>query len=225
MLFLCFQTADVKMLVKCLQICAHVFINRPQDQILVVHSWKILCRLCTKLCPNFGRSRARLCPISFAPCPFPNLAGTLLLIFKWTKTVQFFTPSRHSLAGDGDYLQSAGCSSNWQYSCDSWFRFVRPHNSHKCSRFAVAESSKKPLINVQRANSQFSRWLELEDIGCCSHWVYNPVDGSSACLCRSVLSRKLHRWYNGMIRLKVTAFHWVILRDNSSHSTLEKLHD
>ena len=31
----------------------------------------------TKLCPNFGRSRARLCPISFAPCPFPNLAGTL----------------------------------------------------------------------------------------------------------------------------------------------------
>ena len=37
----------------------------------------ILCRLRTKLCPNFGCSRARLCPISFAPCPFPNLAGTL----------------------------------------------------------------------------------------------------------------------------------------------------
>ena len=37
-LFVCFQTADVKMLVKCLQICAHVFINRPQDQILVVHA-------------------------------------------------------------------------------------------------------------------------------------------------------------------------------------------
>ena len=35
--FLCFQTADVKMLVKCLQICAHVFINHPQDQILLVH--------------------------------------------------------------------------------------------------------------------------------------------------------------------------------------------
>ena len=33
-------------------------------------------RLRTKLCPNFGRSRARLCPISFAPCPFPNRAGT-----------------------------------------------------------------------------------------------------------------------------------------------------
>ena len=58
------------MLVKCLQICAHVFINRPQDQ--------ILCRLHTELCPNCGRSRARLCPISFAPCPFPNLAGTLV---------------------------------------------------------------------------------------------------------------------------------------------------
>ena len=39
---------------------------------------QILCRLRTKLCPNFGCSRARLCPISFAPCPFPNLAGTLL---------------------------------------------------------------------------------------------------------------------------------------------------
>ena len=38
LLFLCFQTADVKMLVKCLQICTHVFINRPQDQILVVQA-------------------------------------------------------------------------------------------------------------------------------------------------------------------------------------------
>ena len=33
--------------------------------------------VCTKLCPNFGCSHARLCPISFVPCPFPNLAGTL----------------------------------------------------------------------------------------------------------------------------------------------------
>ena len=32
------------------------------------------------LCPNIGRSRARFCPISFAPCPFPNPAGTLILI-------------------------------------------------------------------------------------------------------------------------------------------------
>ena len=32
----------------------------------------ILCRLRTKLCPNFGHSHARLYPISFAPCPFPN---------------------------------------------------------------------------------------------------------------------------------------------------------
>ena len=38
----------------------------------------ILCRLRSKLCPNFGRSRTRLSPISFAPCPFPILAGTLL---------------------------------------------------------------------------------------------------------------------------------------------------
>ena len=31
----------------------------------------------TKSGTNFGRLRARLCQISFAPCPFPNLAGTL----------------------------------------------------------------------------------------------------------------------------------------------------
>ena len=42
----------------------------------------ILCRLRTKLCPNFGCSRARLCPITFAPCPFPNLAGTLHYVLK-----------------------------------------------------------------------------------------------------------------------------------------------
>ena len=39
---------------------------------------QILCRLRNKLCPDFGCSRAILCPIYFAPCPFPNLvAGTL----------------------------------------------------------------------------------------------------------------------------------------------------
>ena len=37
----------------------------------------ILCRLRAKLCPIFRCSRARLCQISFAPCPFPNVAGTL----------------------------------------------------------------------------------------------------------------------------------------------------
>ena len=38
---------------------------------------QIFCSLRTKLFPNSGRSRARLSPISFAPCPLPNLAGTL----------------------------------------------------------------------------------------------------------------------------------------------------
>ena len=81
------------MLVKCLQIYAHVFIDRPQNCAKTsFHSCAelrpnfghsrsklcpIMCRSCTKLCPNFGCSRARLCPISFAPCPFPNLPGTL----------------------------------------------------------------------------------------------------------------------------------------------------
>ena len=46
-------------------------IGRPRVKVC-----PILCRLRTKLCPNFGHSHAGLCPISFAPCPFPNLAGT-----------------------------------------------------------------------------------------------------------------------------------------------------
>ena len=37
-----------------------------------------LCVVCAlKLCPNFGRSRARLCPIYVAPCALPIIAGTL----------------------------------------------------------------------------------------------------------------------------------------------------
>ena len=72
---------------------AHVFIDRPQNCAQTSfhscaglrsnfgHSCSklcpIMCRSHTKLYPNFGCSHARLCPISFAPCPFPNLAGTL----------------------------------------------------------------------------------------------------------------------------------------------------
>ena len=88
-----FSNRGVKMLAKCLQICAHVFIDRTQNcaqtslrscaelRLNFGHSRSklcpIMCRLRTKLCPNFGRSRARLCPIYFAPRPFPNPAGTL----------------------------------------------------------------------------------------------------------------------------------------------------
>ena len=57
--------------------CFHQSPTRPNFGRSRVKVCPILCRLRTKLCPNFGRSRAKLCPISFAPCPFPNLAGTL----------------------------------------------------------------------------------------------------------------------------------------------------
>ena len=84
------------MLVKCLQICAHVFINRSQNCAKTSFRssaglWPnfgrslvkdLVIRTLNSLCPNFGRSRARLCPISFAPCHFPNLAGTLT--YSWT---------------------------------------------------------------------------------------------------------------------------------------------
>ena len=58
--------------------CFHQSPTRPNFGRSPVKVCPILCRLRTKLCPNFGCSRARLCPISFAPCPFPNLAGTLM---------------------------------------------------------------------------------------------------------------------------------------------------
>ena len=79
--------------VQCLQICAHVFIDRPQNCAPIL--FRSLAGLCVnfgrsrvKVCParfgrsrsklflKFARSRARLCPNYFAPCPFPNLAGT-----------------------------------------------------------------------------------------------------------------------------------------------------
>ena len=94
-----FSDRGVKMLVKCLRICAHVLIDRPQNGAQTSfrscaglrpnfgHSrfklCPIMCCSRTKLCPNFGCSRARLCPISFAPCPFPNLAGTLGTVWSW----------------------------------------------------------------------------------------------------------------------------------------------
>ena len=60
--------------------CFHQSPTRPNFGRSCVKVCPILCRLRTKLCPNSGCSRARLCPISFAPCPFPNLAGTLCII-------------------------------------------------------------------------------------------------------------------------------------------------
>ena len=57
--------------------CFHQSPTRPNFCRSRIKVCPILCRLRTKLCPNFGCSCARLCPISFAPCPFPNLAGTL----------------------------------------------------------------------------------------------------------------------------------------------------
>ena len=44
----------VKMLVKCLQICAHVFIDRPQNCV------QTSFRSCAVLRPNFGHSRSKL---------------------------------------------------------------------------------------------------------------------------------------------------------------------
>ena len=67
-----FSDRGVIMLVKCLQICAHVFIDRPQN---CAHS-------CAGLRRNFSHSRSKLCPIiyvSFAHKIVPNLFCTLPL--------------------------------------------------------------------------------------------------------------------------------------------------
>ena len=69
-----FSNRGVKMLAKCLQICAHVFVDRPQN------CAQASFRSYAGLRPNFDHPRSRLCPISFAPCPFPNLAGTLYVM-------------------------------------------------------------------------------------------------------------------------------------------------
>ena len=96
-LLLCFQTADVKMLVLAdLCPCFHRSPTKLCPDLVSFSCWivtefwsftrkrvprlghshsklcPILYRLCSKLCPNFGCSHARLCPISFAPCPFPT---------------------------------------------------------------------------------------------------------------------------------------------------------
>ena len=62
----------------------------------------IMCRLRTKLCPNFGCLCARMCPISFAPCPFPNLAGTL-------KTVQLNTRNQSANMHSAPSMAPTGC--------------------------------------------------------------------------------------------------------------------
>ena len=62
----------------------------------------IMCRLRTKLCPNFGCLCARMCPISFAPCPFPNLAGTL-------QTVQLPTRNQSANMHSAPSMAPTGC--------------------------------------------------------------------------------------------------------------------
>ena len=84
--------------------CFHQSPTRPNFDRSRVKVCPILCRLRTKLCPNFGRSRAKLCPISFAPCPFPNLAGTLIN----TKSYDDLTGllDRHYYSGENEVISS-----------------------------------------------------------------------------------------------------------------------
>ena len=123
-----FSDRGVKMLAKCLQICAHVFIDLPQNCAQTSfrscaglrpncgHSRSklcaIICRSCTKLCPNFG-SRARLCPISFAPCPFPNLAGTLDFNSQMLRQVQRHRPVDIETAAVPNYVNNIICVTAW----------------------------------------------------------------------------------------------------------------
>ena len=82
--------------------CFHQSLTRPNVGRSRVKVCPILCRLRTKLCPNFCCSRARLCPISFAPCPFPNLAGTLTCL-PTCQSRNFKGESKHRYAKSRTY--------------------------------------------------------------------------------------------------------------------------
>ena len=105
-LLLCFQTADVKMLVLAdLCPCFHQSPTKLCPDLvsfacwIVTEFWSFMrksvphlvirtlncarfCGVCALNCARILVSclRARLCPIYVAPCPFPNLAGTLSLL-------------------------------------------------------------------------------------------------------------------------------------------------
>ena len=75
----------------------------------------------SKLCPNFGRSRAGLCPISFAPCPFPNLAGTLRLAVK-------IEPTPYTTAHTSSVTSSVAMALTWQPDVQLFYR-------NECQRY------------------------------------------------------------------------------------------
>ena len=96
-----------------LQICARVFIDLPQN------CAQILFRSRAGLCPNFGRSRCKLCliccrlhaklyPISFAPCSFPNLA-------------EYMNTRRSGLKGAG---VAEAARTHW-HTCSLLFNFTQ----------------------------------------------------------------------------------------------------
>ena len=71
--------------------CFHQSSTRPNFGRSRVKVCLILCRLRTKLCPDFRCSRPILCPILLAPCPFPNLAGTLQVYITGELSRLFYT--------------------------------------------------------------------------------------------------------------------------------------
>ena len=131
-----FSDSRCKNACNCLQICAHVFINRPQNCASLGHSRSklcpILCCLRTKLCPNFGRSYARLCPISFAPCPFPNLAGTLIISKKKTESQTLPCRPPRRIHGRGFAEWSRRGDRGWRRHVAAPGRTPRASAGHPC---------------------------------------------------------------------------------------------
>ena len=75
----CFHRSPTRLCPDLVSVACWIAVVSNQLYWIVTEFWSFtrLGRSCSKMRPILCRSRARLCPISFAPCPFPNLDGTL----------------------------------------------------------------------------------------------------------------------------------------------------
>ena len=99
------------------------------------------CVVCALNCARILVFRARLCPISFAPCPFPNLVGTLLV-----------SELRHN----GNLIYSRKCTDRiYNGYIDFWRPSGRPAARHPLS--GCWAPARYHYTNKQRRGERFEK--------------------------------------------------------------------